>query len=77
MEHQFVKSILKDLGINFSQQHYTILKLLEDCEHLYLTEFVGILVIYFKMPPVICLNFRWFPSNPPQRLQVVGRGHYR
>ncbi len=45
MDHQFVKSILKDLEINFSQQHYTILNLLEEQEHLYLTEFVDILGI--------------------------------
>jgi len=45
MDQQFVKSILKDLEVNFSQQHYTILKLLEENKHLYVTEFVDILGI--------------------------------
>ena len=45
MDQHFIKSILKDLEINFSQQHYTILKLLEENKHLYVTEFVDILCI--------------------------------
>lgn len=40
MDHQFVKSILKDLQLNISQQHFMILKLLETHEHLYISEFV-------------------------------------
>ncbi|MDY0075840.1 MAG: MarR family transcriptional regulator [Bacteroidales bacterium] len=40
MDHQFVKSILKDLQLNISQQHFMILKLLETHENLYISEFV-------------------------------------
>ena len=39
MNNEFIKSILKDLKINFSLQHYMILKLLEENKHLYVTEF--------------------------------------
>ncbi len=45
MNNEFVKSTLKDLEINFSQQHYTILKLLKENEHLFVTEIVDILSI--------------------------------
>ncbi|NLM68094.1 MAG: MarR family transcriptional regulator [Enterococcus sp.] len=45
LNNEFIKSILKDLIINFSHQHYTILKLLEENKHLYVTEFVDILSI--------------------------------
>lgn len=45
MNNEFVKSILKDLEINFSQQHYTILKLLKENKQLYITEIVDILSI--------------------------------
>lgn len=45
MNNEFVKSILQDLKMNFSQQHYMILKLLEGNKHLYVTEFVDILGI--------------------------------
>ena len=45
MNNEFVKSILQDLQINFSQQHYMILKLLEGNKHLYVTEIVDILSI--------------------------------
>lgn len=45
MNNEFVKSILKDLEINFSQQHYTILKLLKENKQLYVTEIVDILSI--------------------------------
>lgn len=45
MNNEFVKSILKDLKIDFSQQHYMILRLLEENEQLYVTEFVDILGI--------------------------------
>ena len=45
MNNEFFKTILKDLEINFSQQHYTILKLLEGNKQLYVTEFVDILGI--------------------------------
>lgn len=45
MDQQFVKSILKDLGINFSQQHYTVLRLLEESGPLYVTALVEILGI--------------------------------
>ena len=45
MNNEFVKSILQDLDINFSLQHYMILKLLEGNKHLYVTEFVDILSI--------------------------------
>ena len=39
MNNEFIKSILKDLKIDFSLQHYMILKLLEGNKHLYVTEF--------------------------------------
>lgn len=45
MNNKFVKSILKELEISFSHQHYTILKLLEENKQLYITEFVDILSI--------------------------------
>ena len=45
MNNEFVKSILQDLKINFSLQHYMILKLLEGNKQLYVTEFVDILSI--------------------------------
>lgn len=45
MNNKFIKSILKDLEINISHQHYTILKLLEENNKLYITEFVDILNI--------------------------------
>ena len=45
MNNEFVKSVLQDLQINFSQQHYMILKLLEGNKHLYVTEIVDILGI--------------------------------
>ncbi|HSH52531.1 MAG TPA: MarR family transcriptional regulator, partial [Bacteroidales bacterium] len=45
MSNKFIKSILKELEINFSHQHYTILKLLEENKRLYITEFVDILSI--------------------------------
>lgn len=45
MNNEFVKSILKDLDIGFSQLHYTILKLLKENKHLYVTEFVDLLGI--------------------------------
>jgi len=40
MKNEFIKSILKDLEINFSHQHYTVLKQLEGNKQLYVTEFV-------------------------------------
>ncbi len=40
MNNEFIKSILKDLKIDFSLQHYMILKVLEGNKHLYVTEFV-------------------------------------
>ncbi len=45
MNNEFVKSILLDLEINISQQHYMILKLLEGDKHLYISEFVDTLSI--------------------------------
>lgn len=45
LDQHFIKSILKELEINFSQQHYTILKLLDENKHLYITEIVDILGI--------------------------------
>ncbi len=45
MNNEFVKSTLKDLEINFSQQHYTILKLLKENKQLYVTEIVDMLGI--------------------------------
>ena len=39
MNNEFIKSILKDLKIDFSLQHYMILKLLEENKRLYVTEF--------------------------------------
>lgn len=45
MNNEFVKSIIQDLEINFSQQHYMVLKLLEEKKHLYVTEFVDTLGI--------------------------------
>lgn len=45
MNNEFVKSILLDLAINFSQQHYMVLKLLEGNKHLYVTEIVDTLGI--------------------------------
>lgn len=40
MNNEFIKSILKDLKIDLSPQHYMILKLLEENKQLYVTEFV-------------------------------------
>ncbi|MDD3891142.1 MAG: MarR family transcriptional regulator [Bacteroidales bacterium] len=40
MNNEFIKSILKDLQIDFSPQHFMILKLLEENKQLYVTEFV-------------------------------------
>ena len=40
MNNEFIKSILKDLKIDFSLQHYMIMKVLEGNKHLYVTEFV-------------------------------------
>ena len=45
MNNEFVKSILQDLGLNISQQHYMVLKLLEGDKHLYISEFVDTLSI--------------------------------
>lgn len=45
MNNEFVKSILLELEINISQQHYMILKLLEGDKHLYISEFVDKLSI--------------------------------
>ncbi len=45
MNNDFIKSILKDLGIDFSPQHYMILKLLQESKQLYVTEFVDMLSI--------------------------------
>lgn len=45
MNNEFVKSILLELEINISQQHYMILKLLEGDKHLYISEFVDTLSI--------------------------------
>ena len=45
MNNEFVKSILLDLEVDFSLQHYRILKLLEGNKHLYVTEFVDVLSI--------------------------------
>ena len=45
MNNEFIKSILNDLNIDFSQHHYMIMKLLEGNKHLYVTEFVNILGI--------------------------------
>ena len=39
MNNEFIKPILKDLKIDFSLQHFMILKLLQDNKHLYVTEF--------------------------------------
>lgn len=45
MNNEFIKSILKDLKIDLSPQHYMILKLLEENKQLYVTEFVDKLSI--------------------------------
>ena len=45
MTNEFIKSILKDLKIDFSPQHYMVLKLLEENERLFITEFVDVLSI--------------------------------
>jgi len=45
MNNKFIKSILKDLMIDFSPQHYMILHLLEENKKLYVTEFVDMLSI--------------------------------
>lgn len=45
MNNEFVKTILQDFKINFSQQHYMILRLLEGNEHVYISEFVDTLSI--------------------------------
>ena len=45
MNNEFIKSILKDLMIDFSPQHFMILKLLEENKQLYVTEFVEMLSI--------------------------------
>ena len=45
MNNNFIKAILKELKINFSYQHYTILELLKENGQLYVTEFVDILSI--------------------------------
>lgn len=45
MNNEFIKSILKDLQIDFLPQHYMILKLLEENKQLYVTEFVDMLSI--------------------------------
>ncbi len=45
MNNEFVKSIFQDLKIDFSLQHYMILKLLEGGKHLFVTEFVEVLCI--------------------------------
>lgn len=45
MNNDFIKSILKDLEIDFSPQHYMVLKLLEESKQLYVTEFVDMLSI--------------------------------
>lgn len=45
MNNEFVKSILIDLEIDISQQHYMILKLLERDKHLYISEFFDTLSI--------------------------------
>lgn len=41
MNNDFIKPILKNLGIDFSLQHYMVLKLLEGNKNLYITEFVS------------------------------------
>lgn len=45
LNNEFVKSIIKNLEVDFSHQHFAILKLLEENQHLYITEFVDILSI--------------------------------
>lgn len=45
MNNELVKSILKELEIDFSQQHYVILRLLKERNELFITEFVEILGI--------------------------------
>ena len=45
MNNEFIKSILRDLMIDFSPQHFMILKLLEENKQLYVTEFVDMLSI--------------------------------
>ena len=45
MNNEFIKSIVKDLKIDFSLQHYMILKLLDENKRLYITEFADILGI--------------------------------
>ncbi|MDD2634355.1 MAG: MarR family transcriptional regulator [Bacteroidales bacterium] len=45
MKDTFIKSILKDLNMDLSVQHYMILKLLEGNKNLYVTEFVSVLNI--------------------------------
>ena len=45
MNNEFIKSILKDLKIDFSPQHFMVLKLLEENRLLYVNEFVDLLSI--------------------------------
>lgn len=45
LNNEFVKSIIKNLEVDFSHQHFAVLKLLEENKHLYITEFVDILSI--------------------------------
>lgn len=45
LNNEFVKSIIKNLEVDFSHQHFAILKLLEGNKHLFITEFVDILSI--------------------------------
>ena len=45
LNNEFVKSIIKNLAVDFSHQHFAVLKLLEENKYLYITEFVDILSI--------------------------------
>ncbi|MDD2386878.1 MAG: MarR family transcriptional regulator [Bacteroidales bacterium] len=45
LNNEFVKSIIKNLEVDFSHQHFAVLKLLEENKYLYITEFVDILSI--------------------------------
>ncbi len=45
LNNEFVKSIIKNLEVDFSHQHFAVLKLLEENQHLYITEFVDMLSI--------------------------------
>ena len=45
LNNEFVKSIIKNLKVDFSHQHFAILKLLEGKKQLFITEFVDALGI--------------------------------